>query len=109
MSKEIRTAHKKELLKLPRRPWSEVKTYDSLIIFPSGRKHDSEWGMMTLIGCNDMKPIEVITENTDDIEVTGGHKTDCLFPSHALHYWHPRAVFMVSAALSSMTIEVLEL
>jgi hypothetical protein len=108
---KLRTASKKELLALPWRPWNKEGIYSSLIVFPTGRKHDSRWGEITLIGVNDLVPTEIITTGSDDLGITGNFKIDCLYPTHALHYWtrgFPKpTVFWVSHALSSMTIKVI--
>ena len=36
----------KELRNLPFRKWDEVKTYKSIVVVPSGKKHDSGWALM---------------------------------------------------------------
>lgn len=67
MSKCDYTKLKREdLLKLPVKPFSKIKTYDCLLIVPTRRKHDSGWRLMYIIGCDKTGPIE-IASYCDDI------------------------------------------
>jgi len=98
---------RKKLLELPSRPWSLTAKYSSLIIFPSNKKHDCGWGGITVIGVRDMVPIEIITENSDDIFIDGAHSVDCLHKSKAMHFWSRSSVFHVMHALSSIEIKMI--
>jgi len=98
---------RKKLLKLPSRAWPLTTKYSSLIIFPSNKKHDSGWGCITIIGVNDMVPIEIITQNSDDISIDGSHKVDCLHNAKALHFWSRHHLFHVEHALSSIEIKMI--
>ncbi len=98
-----------DLKALPRRKWDEISTYDSLLIVPSGKKHDSGYGWIEIVGCKDQAPIEVAA-CCDDIcwHVQGGKyamRTDMLFPSNLVHVWG--AKFEVGRSLSSTDIRVL--
>ena len=42
----------KELRKLPFRKWNKVKEYTDIYIIASGKKHDSGWALMYIIGKN---------------------------------------------------------
>ena len=97
---------RKQLLELPHRNWSETSFYSSLIVFPSNWKHDSGWGCITVIGCIDGKPIEVVTQSSDDLHISGAHRIDCLHKAKAMHFWSRHARFKVTHALSSMDIEM---
>jgi len=69
MSKCDYTKLKKEdLLKLPLKPFIEIKTYDCLLIVPTRRKHDSGWRLMAIVGCDQTGPIE-IAGYCDDINL----------------------------------------
>ena len=50
--KNIPALKQKDLLSLPLKPsFSEIHTYESIIVCPTRRKHDSGWRLMALIGC----------------------------------------------------------
>jgi hypothetical protein len=78
---------RKQLLDLPARHWNTRSLYSTLILFPSPQKHDSGWGCMTIVGCNDGKAIEIITQSSDDVSVNGAHRVDCLHKAKAMHFW----------------------
>jgi hypothetical protein len=112
---------KSELLSLPVREWDIESTYDSLLILPTGEEHTaSGWGLMTIIGVIDRKPIEIAAIGVDDIawhlppaeyEGKSQMSMDCCLESGALHFWYPgtansKATFTVSSSLSSVDIKV---
>ena len=97
---------RKELLKLPSRPWNEESIFDTLLLWPSPSKHESGWGCMTLIGCNDFVPLQLITKNADDFSLEGDHRMDCVWENKTLHLWRNNYRFFVSRSSSSMTIRV---
>lgn len=101
---DVNAITRKNLLALPHRKWSETKDYRSLVVFPTGVKHDSNYGCMTIIGCQNYIPAEIITEVSDDISIDFGHRVDCLFAAKALHFWSRTHLFRVGAALSSIEI-----
>lgn len=96
-----------DLLALPRRPWQESAVYDSLIVFPSRQKHDSGWGCMTVVGCRDLTPIQLITTSMDDLRLDSAVNIDCLHRAKALHIWRPHHAFRVPHSLSSINISVI--
>lgn len=112
---------RKELLALPTREWPAVSEYDSLLLLSTGRKHDSGWAMMAIIGVRDLKPVEIACKYCDDIEwkfppmsivcdgrySIGQMRMDCALKSGALHAWTNRGKFRVGTALSSVTVELL--
>jgi hypothetical protein len=109
------------LLTLPHREWSdESPRYDSLLIFSTGKKHDSGWAMMAIIGVRKQIPVEICTSCSDDIEwkmpaaktygdnkeyTRGQYRSDCVIKSGALHVWTREGKFRVGASLSSTEIE----
>lgn len=104
----------KELRKLPFRKWDEVKSYNSLIVISSGKKHDSGWALMYVIGLDSSKkPIE-IAALCDDINWVLPEidmfqfRNDMFYPSGAIHFWGNGFVFKVGASLSSTRIEMLK-
>jgi hypothetical protein len=112
---------KSELLALPHRKWDDdSQRYDSLLIVNTGKKHDSGWAMMAIIGCRKLKPIEICTACSDDIEwkmpadtkygdrkyTLGQYRSDCAIKSGALHIWTREGKFRVGASLSSTEIEL---
>lgn len=115
---EILKMTKRELLALPDRQWGQQGVYDSLLVVSTGRKHDSGWACIAIIGVNDNKPVEVATRCSDDIEWVypsprcydhckiGQVRTDCSTKSGALHFWTRNGKFHVGCALSSITVEL---
>lgn len=105
----LRTSKRRELLKLPVRDWQQITRYDSLIICPTGRKHDSGWTLIAIIGCRDYTPTE-IAAYCDDIEWKGNGdtRTDMLFPAGLVHMWSRYVLFEVGLSLSSTTITKME-
>ena len=117
--KHINKWTRAELLALPDREWGRpTPTYDSILVLPTKRKHDSGWGMMTIIGVTNTQPIEIVTTGADDIEwltpdcqrlpsstyLFAGMRTDCAWRSGAINFWLHNHVFEVSHPVSSVTI-----
>jgi len=120
---------RKDLLALPHRDWNKTTEYDSLYLVPTGKKHDSGYSIIAIIGCNKNIPIE-IAATCDDIcwgfpanhpyynaflETRGyrAHimRTDCEFPSGILRIWasgehYFKGRFRVHASLSSTDVEL---
>lgn len=113
---------KKELMALPMRAWDAETIYDSVLLVSTGRKHDSGWAMMAIIGIIDRKPTEIAVSCCDDIEwklpapirfgpnmeyTMGQFRTDCALKSGALHAWQRGKKIKVGMALSSTEIELI--
>lgn len=110
------------LLALPHRKWDdESPRYDSLLIVSTGKKHDSGWAMMAIIGVRKQTPVEICTSCSDDIEwkmpaaktyghakeyTLGQYRSDMAIKSGALHVWTREGKFRVGASLSSTEIEL---
>ena len=100
-----------ELRKLPFRKWDEVKEYNDLYVIASGKKHDSGWALMYIVGKNgdEME----IAATCDDIvwDVTEakeyGFRNDMIYPSGILHYWSNRIKFRVGVSLSSTDVTLI--
>jgi hypothetical protein len=98
----------KELRQLPFRKSDEVKSYKSIIVIPSGQKHDSGFALMYIIGLEN-EPIEIAAA-CDDIcwkiptLMNYDFRNDMYYPSGALRYWSNRYRFEVGASLSSTNI-----
>ena len=100
----------KELRNLPFRKWDEIKTYYSILVVPSGRKHESGWALMYIVGLDiDKNPIE-IAANCDDIcwkiPASSGDifRNDMFYPSGAIHFWSRGYSFKVGCSLSSTDV-----
>jgi hypothetical protein len=98
-----------DLMKLPVRKWDDVnKTYDSLMILADGKKHDSGWGMIVIIGCISQNPVEIAVCCADDItwHFNQTHRMDCALPSRAMHFWcaKGKGKYRVGCALSSTDV-----
>jgi len=118
-SRQVGRWSKKELLALPHRKWDETSAeYTSILVFSTGRKHDSGWACIAIIGCRQQVPVEICSLCSDDIEwkmppakiygsgyTRGQYRSDCVRKSGALHFWSNDGGFKVGAALSSIEIE----
>lgn len=102
----------KELRKLPFRKWDEVKDYNELFVIASGRKHDSGWALMYIIGRNgdDMEIAAACDDICWDVSLasTYGLRTDMTYPSGILRYWSNSFKFRVGASLSSTDVVLIK-
>jgi hypothetical protein len=103
----------KDLKKLPFRDWDNVKTYHTIIVIPSGKKHSSGWALMYIIGLDtNREPIEIAAA-CDDIcwKIPEGieydMRNDMFYPSGAIHFWSNKYNFQVGASLSSTDITLI--
>ena len=119
---------RKILLSLPRRDWKTPKEYDHLLIVPTGKKHDSGWALIAIVGINyvDTKEYGEIAAYCDDImwnfpkeHPYGKHsesgttgsclRTDMYYPSGIVRMWATRehyfsGKFKVGCSLSTTEI-----
>jgi hypothetical protein len=100
---------RKELMALPVRDWNSESTYDSVLIFGSKKKHDSGWGLMVVVGIIDNDPVEIASQNCDDINwqipaktntYSPNLRTDCCLKSGILHFWVSSAKFKVGTEVT---------
>lgn len=102
----------KDLRQLPKRPRGQSSAYSSIMVIPSGRKHDSGWALMYIVGLDDDKnPVEIAADCDDIIWITpcnpyNSLRTDMKYPSGIIHFWLKDHVFKIGASLSSTTIFV---
>lgn len=54
-NKEVRVMTQQELLNLPQAEWEKEDDYESLVIVPTKRLHDSGWRLMAIIGCKQIE------------------------------------------------------
>ena len=113
---------KKELLKMPVRDWDDTsRKYSQILLVPSGRKHDSGYMHIAVIGVyeEEGKPKYEIAAFPDDISCIFPVKDygtfnfplvrmDCYYPSGVLRYHARNGKFTVSEALSSVEITFTE-
>ncbi len=106
----IERATRKQLFSLTRRKWDDCEVkYDSVAILSDGRKHDSGWGIITVIGIVGEK-MEIAASCCDDIswDFKANPRMDCALPSRAMHFWPgllgEHLKFTVSCDVSSLTI-----
>ena len=101
----------KDLKNLPRREWGATTIYNSLIVINSGRKHDSGYALMYIVGIKDSKPVEIAAA-CDDInwKMNGlNFRNDMYYPSGAIHFWGNEVRFRVGYSSSSTDVELIEL
>ena len=109
---------KSKLLKLKFRKSNDPVTYDSIVVVHSGKKHShSAYGMMTVIGINKQKPVEIVAY-ADDInwDLTKAFpnlmdswnkvplRVECSHPGGVLHFWSNQYRFQIREAMSSLSI-----
>jgi hypothetical protein len=115
------TYKRKNLLALPERRWNEETIYDSILIVPTGRKHDSGYALIAIVGTINYRPAE-IAAYCDDINwitpesTTVGSSTypfqyqiadfhsDMFYPSNILQMWSRNGKFKVGYSSSSTDI-----
>lgn len=100
---------RKELLALPIRKWDSPSEYDSLLLVPTGKKHDSGWALISIVGVRKGEPVEQAA-HCDDIgwQVVAPTdyehlRMDCLYPAGVMHAWG-RGKFVVGASLGSTRV-----
>ena len=112
---------KKELLQSPLREWTNVdKEYKEILIVPSGKKHDSGWMRIAVIGVwiedgqekyeiaaypDDISYFFPIRKIGEDLQMATVRQ-DCHYPQGVLRY-HGDGIFKVSEAISSVDIHFL--
>lgn len=108
MKQDLNEWTQKEFLSLPERSWGKVSTYDSIILAKTGKKHDSGFGIIAIIGCNfvgnEVEPVEIAAfcdhvwfyENDKEFNV------DCLLKSGFMRIFNsPLFKIEVGHSLSS--------
>ena len=104
----------KELRSLPFRNWNETKLYKSIIVIPSGKKHESGWALMYIIGVNEEQIPFEIAAYCDDIcwkmptPIEYEFRNDMFYPSGAMHFWSRKYYFEVGSSLSSTGISLIQ-
>jgi hypothetical protein len=110
---------RKELLALPERDFDKETIYDTIAIVPSGKKHDSGYALIAIIGFdeNSKKPVE-IAAYCDDIGYCFPEgvpvqpynlavlRTDMFYPSGIAHVWSNGYRFKVGESLSSTDVHL---
>jgi len=103
----------RELRKLPWRERGEDKFYKSLLVISSGKKHDSGWALMYIIGKDDSGKLEIAAA-CDDInwefpiksEPWEGIRNDMYYPSGVLQFWSNKFKFDVGLSCSSTDVKI---
>ena len=105
---DVFTATRAQLKKLPERKWGDdVAPFNSVIILPTRRTHDSGYACMDFIGCREGKAIVRLSGCSDVIHFDGdGWCIDCLPKSQLLQYFNFKGKIKVGQALSSFYVEV---
>lgn len=109
----MKIVSKQQLKNLPKRDWDAESIYDSILIIPSGKKHDSGWALMYIIGVISGEPFEIAAA-CDDInwqlpaeQQVSGLRTDMIYPSGVIHFWSNHYRFKVGHSLSSTDIHLI--
>ena len=114
---------RKQLLEAPKKPRNERRLYDTIYLVPSGKKHDSGYMIIAVVGATETKQdsdnsewayeiaawpddINWYIPETDTMKRMGylsSIRTDCEFPSGIMRVWG-RGKFEVGHSLSSTDI-----
>lgn len=109
---KISEIKQKDLRLLSVRKWDEVKKYEKLYLIPSGKKHDSGFALMYIVGVNG-KEME-IAATCDDVcwdfskAQYSDVRNDMLYPSGIVQYWSNKFYFEVGHSLSSTNVCLVE-
>lgn len=110
----------KDLLALPVKEFAKIEQYESIIIVPTKKKHDSSWRLMAIIGCkqNDEQhnvPVE-IAGYCDDINwifQSNNKRLEYLRSdmtlSNCIRFWSSYHRFEVGMCCSSTDIKVIKI
>lgn len=114
---------RRDLLALPSRKWGEETDYDALLLTPTGKKHDSGFNLISIVGwrrsvgpvaqaafCDD---IEWHLPDAPRIGTKGEYavslvRMDCSFPSGIIRAWSDNCVFRVGMSLSTTRVNVIQ-
>lgn len=115
---DIALLKQKDLLSLPQKPFSEVHIYDSIIVCPTRKKHDSGWRLMALIGCKRIDdystPVHIIgycddinwrCETIMAIDTINSIRCDMTL-SNCIRFWSNDFEFKVGMVVSSTDIYI---
>lgn len=117
--KKISSLSKKEILKLPVRKRDDTsRLYDRILIVPAGKKHDSGYMRIAVIGVWGIEENAEICAYPDDISYffpfedkkysLAKVRQDCFYPSGVLQFHTRYGKFSVSESLSSVDIKLVE-
>jgi hypothetical protein len=100
-----------QLLSLKKRRWDAVSLYDSIILIPTGHRHDSGYAIMAICGCQGPLAVELAGEGCcDDImacpQGAESFRIDCLWPSLLIRLHGDYVDFRVGNALSTTVVSV---
>lgn len=63
---------RKALLALPRRAWDRVTDYDAILVVPTGKKHDSGYSLMAIVGVRGKKAQSMLSVyDPTDVLISG--------------------------------------
>lgn len=115
---DIVNLRQKDLLNLPLKPYTEIHTYEAIIVCPTRRKHDSGWRLMALIGCKRINgyctPVHVIgycddinwkVEHTMAFDTIQSLRSDMTL-SNCIRFWSNDFEFKVGTVCSSTDIYI---
>lgn len=105
--------NRKELLNLPTRNWSVTSTYDSICIVNTGKKHDSGFAVMAIVGIINFEPVEIAAycDDLQWLEIPSyplSLRNDMYYPSGIIHFWCHGAEFQVGGSLNTTEIKCLK-
>lgn len=124
--KDVNSFTRKKLLDLPHKNWDSTKIYESILLVPTRKKHDSGWHIICIVGCNKQKPVEIAgycddiswiisrDKGFDEEKFLYSHqglavaqmRTDMTYPGGCTHIWGRTECFEVGMTTSSTDIKI---
>ena len=116
---DVCNVKQRDLLSLPVKEFTKVERYESLIIVPTKKKHDSGWRLMAIVGCKEKDnyhnvPVE-IAGYCDDINWILPYNNkyfECLRSdmtvSNCIRFWSNYHIFEVGMCCSSTDIKIIK-
>lgn len=107
---------RKDFLKLKVRDWNKISTYEQIALVPTGRKHESGYHLIAIVGYLDNKPHEIAAW-CDDVnwhfkafrkkaEFVSDFRNDMYYPSGINHFWGRGIEFEVGHGHSSTDVVI---
>lgn len=114
--KELLYWKREELLSLPKYEGGELPVYDSILLVPTKKKHDSGFRLFCAIGCkstdNGCFPCEIVSY-MDDLNLFTAHVDDYsssirmdMILSNCIHIWSYKYDFMATCMCDSTDIKM---
>lgn len=103
--KTVEHMRKKDLLALPKRRWGAEAEYTSIVLIPSNEMHESGYPIITVVGVDWMRPVEIAAESCDVVDLGSCRVGINILPKSGLTHILARGYRLnVGADLSTLII-----